>query len=149
MVPELVAVTQEEAVVLAVGLAASGLAAVSVVAAVPSEETRASAVASVVALTAQEDAADSEEAEGMEVSKEGLVAVEAEVVVDLADKEEVVVMVEMLVVVMVEMLVLEVGAQEAAVTEVALELGLVNQEVVDMAAEVADTVAGSVDIQGA
>lgn len=64
-----------------------------------------------------------------------MVVVEAEVVVDLADKEEELVVME-------EMVVSEVVAQEAALTEVTLELGLVNQEV-------ADTAAGSVDIPGA
>lgn len=65
---------------------------------------------------------------------------EAAVVVDLADDDAVV---------MEDLLVLEVVAQEAAVTEVALEVGLVNQEVADMAAEAADTAVGSVDKQGA
>lgn len=64
-----------------------------------------------------------------------MVVVEAEVVVDLADKEEELVVME-------EMVVSEVVAQEAALTEVTLELGLVNQEV-------ADTAAGSVDVPGA
>lgn len=64
-----------------------------------------------------------------------MVVVEAEVVVDLADKEEELVVME-------EMVVSEVVAQEAALTEVTLKLGLVNQEV-------ADTAAGSVDVPGA
>lgn len=70
---------------------------------------------------------------------EGLVAVDASVLLDLAHKEDAVVM--------EELLVLEMVAQEPAVT--GLEVGLVNQEVVDMVAEAADTAVGLVDIQGA
>lgn len=61
--------------------------------------------------------------------------------VHLADKEDAVIM--------EDLLVLEVVAQEAAITEVALEAGLVNQKVVHMAAEAADTAVDSVDVQGA
>lgn len=111
-------------------MAASEKVTVSALATLVSEETGALAVgalavggaaASAVAIAAQ--------AGGWTVSEEGLVA--------LADEVD-----------LVDMVVLEAADQEAAATEVALEVGSVDQEVVDMTAEAADTAVVSVDAQG-
>lgn len=73
----------------------------------------------------------------VEVLEDCLVGVAAEAVAALADQQEVVDT--------TEMMVLEVVAQEAAITEVALDVGWVDQEAVDMAAEGEDTAVDSVD----
>lgn len=79
----------------------------------------------------------SAEVEDLKVSEEGMVALAVEATADEVEGVD-----------MEELVVLEAAGQEAAVTEVALEVGSVDQRVVDTEAEAAHTAVDSVDAQG-